>query len=98
MSKAKELRALQEELYLLAVGASGCSIVEEDPENGAFVYHTIGCESWVAWIVAIERRFEITDKTQYVIAGRNLEHLESIDGAAKYLYEHGCRAGNARPR
>ncbi len=101
--KSSEIAAIERELHLIAAGAYGGANVEDDPESGVFLFGTMGVYAWSRYLDAIWALWGIGSKVQgsggeytrgwTIQKTYNLPNFESLAKSAKFLYEHGARAG-----
>lgn len=97
--RQQEIAAIECELWLIAAGAHGCVNVEDDPENGIFLYSTLGCKEWLTFIQAVSSHWRFHEEDEdgqsrkYMTSVYHLHHYENIEGAAAFLHEQGARAG-----
>lgn len=97
--RQQEIAAIECELRLIAMGASGSWNVEDDPENGCGLFNTLRCESWARFISAVESYWQMHKENdeglsnRHVVRPHNLHRFEYLATAAEFLYNNGARAG-----
>lgn len=98
-----EIAAIRDDLYLLAVGALGGPNVEDDPDNGAFLWSTLGSKDFSRYLSAVKRLWQIglefiqdeqpCVRCRFMLEPYNLHRWESLDSGAEFLHDNGARAG-----
>lgn len=97
-----EKAQLAEELYLIALGATGGGSVEDDAENGCGIYQTVGAEAFARFLGSVMDRWRIgkkedacvdhSERKPWMARANSLHQYETLAKATDYLYASGARA------
>jgi hypothetical protein len=102
--KQSEIAAIECELRLIAIGAHGCTNVEDDPDNGFFLWSTVGAEAFASYLSAVksywkigleykDERGDTYKRCAWLMEPLSLAKWQSLEGGAKALYDAGAREG-----